>query len=313
MPTEPRLEAPVVFIVYNRRDTAERVFQSIRQARPRRLFVIAGGPRADRPDDAANCVAVRALFETVDWDCELLPRYAPENLGCKKTISAGLHWVFEQTDRAIILEHDCLPHPTFYRYCDELLDRYRDDERVMMLSGDNYMFGRRVTPYSYYFTRVPHIWGWATWRRAWRHYDGALKGWPEIRDAGLFRGFRVDEGYRRAMLNSFEELSRYDRDIWDVQWAFTCWAQGGLSVAPAHNLVSNIGFGPGAGYTTRINRFAHMATAPLEFPLTHPPHVLPNWRADALDARLNAALWRKLWDFARYFFVNMKARRAARG
>jgi hypothetical protein len=142
--------------------------------------VIADGPGSG--EDLVKCEAARKIINQVSWDCEVLTNYSDVNLGCKKRISSGLDWVFKQCDEAIILEDDTLPHSTFFRFCSELLERYRDDQRVMMICGQNLQFGRKVNPYSYYFSRCPHIWGWATWRRAWNHFDLKMKSWPALRN-----------------------------------------------------------------------------------------------------------------------------------
>ena len=182
--TNWKLETPVAFLVFNRPHTTDKVFSEIAAANPRKLLIVADGPRPDQPGEAERCVAVRAIVDRVDWDCEVLTNYSDINLGCKARISSGLDWVFDTVEEAIVLEDDCLPHPSFFRFCEELLVKYRDDERIAQIGGVNFQSGRRRTNYSYYFSRYAHIWGWATWRRAWRHYDVALKAWPLIRDGG---------------------------------------------------------------------------------------------------------------------------------
>ena len=180
--TDWQLQTPVVLLIFNRPDTTERVFETIRQAKPPKLLVVADGPRADKPGEAEKCAAVRAILDRVDWDCQVIQNYADTNLGCRERVSSGLNWVFETVEEAIILEDDCLPHPTFFRFCEELLERYRHDDRIMTISGNNLQFGRPHTEDGYYFSRYTHIWGWASWRRAWRFYDLEMKAWPELRN-----------------------------------------------------------------------------------------------------------------------------------
>ncbi|OUC08639.1 hemolytic protein HlpA-like protein, partial [Litorilinea aerophila] len=168
------MQTPVIFLIFNRPDTTAQVFAEIAKARPRRLLVVADGPRPHRPDDVEKCSATRAVIERVDWPCEVSCDFAEENLGGRRRISSGLTWAFSQVEAAIVLEDDCLPHPTFFPFCEELLNRYCHDERIMAITGDNFQFGRSRTKYSYYFSRYFHSWGWATWRRAWQHYDDTL-------------------------------------------------------------------------------------------------------------------------------------------
>ncbi|HEX9004041.1 MAG TPA: glycosyltransferase family 2 protein [Blastocatellia bacterium] len=282
------MQNPVVFIIFNRPETTEKVFAKIREAQPPRLFVIADAPRPNRASDLEHCHAARAVIERVDWDCEVLTNFAEENLGCRRRISSGLDWVFSQTEEAIILEDDCVPHPAFFRFCEELLDRYRDDQRVMHIGGTNYQFGRQRFPYSYYFSRYNHCWGWATWRRAWKSFDVEMKLWPELRDRGLlndiFRDARAVADWQRAFQMVYEKRI----DSWAYCWTLSCWAQSGLTVLPNVNLISNIGFDEAGSHTrNRHSRFANMAIGNLEFPLQHPSFVIRDDEADQYTQRNN--------------------------
>ncbi|MCJ7547022.1 MAG: glycosyltransferase family 2 protein [Deltaproteobacteria bacterium] len=275
-----KLKSTIAFLVFNRPETTIRVFEEIRRARPPKLLVVADGPCADRQSEVDKCQAVRAIIDTVDWPCEVLKNYSDVNLGCKIRVSSGLNWVFDQVEEAIILEDDCLPHPTFFRFCEELLERYRDDERIVMISGDNFQSGKMRTKESYYFSRYTHIWGWASWRRAWRHYDVDMKVWPEMRDGGGLCKVLLDEKVISYWTNIFERVYNGEIDTWDYQWLFACLIQNGLSILPNVNLVSNIGFNMKATHTTRQGNFNNMRTQPMAFPLAHPPCVLRNVQAD---------------------------------
>lgn len=277
----PALETPVAFLVFNRPDTTARVFQEIARARPRRLLVVADGPRPDRDGEPERCAAVRAIVERVDWPCDVRTNYSDRNLGCRGRVSSGLDWVFEEVEEAIILEDDCLPHPTFFRYCETLLDRYRDDERVMCISGDDFQRRRGDCAWSYYFSRFVHIWGWATWRRAWRHYDVTMRAWPAARDAGLLEAVwgadRSAVAHWRAI---FDAVHAGRVDTWDFQWVFACWQQGGLTVLPCGNLVSNLGFRGDATHTTGASAVAELPVRAMSFPLRAPPFVRADHVAD---------------------------------
>lgn len=279
MPTA--LETPVAFLVFNRPGTTARVFTEIAQARPRHLLIVADGPRADRDGEAEQCAQVRAIVERVDWPCDVRTNYSESNLGCRARVSSGLDWVFEEVEEAIILEDDCLPHPTFFRYCETLLDRYRDDERITCISGDDFQRRNGVSSSSYYYSRFVHIWGWATWRRAWRHYDVAMRGWPAARDAGLLDSVwgadRAAVAHWRAI---FDAVHAGRVDTWDYQWVFTCWQQGGLTVLPCGNLVSNLGFGTDATHTTGASPLAELPVRAMSFPLRAPPFVRADYFAD---------------------------------
>jgi hypothetical protein len=275
-----QLKTPVAFIIFNRPETTKRVFAEIAKAKPPKLLVIADGPRADYPNDVEKCAAVRTIIDGVDWDCEVLTNYSDVNLGCKRRVSSGLDWVFDTVEEAIILEDDCLPHPTFFRFCEELLERYRDDKRIAMISGDNFQFGRKRTEYSYYFSRYTHIWGWASWRRAWDNYDVDMKIWHEIRDGGWLRDLLEDKKSVRYWKKIFDKVYQGKIDTWDYPWVFVCWMNSALTIIPNVNLVSNIGFGSEAVHTTKRNKFAEMKTEYMDFPISHPSYILRDSKAD---------------------------------
>jgi hypothetical protein len=283
------VQTPVAFLIFNRPETTRRVFGEIARARPPRLLVVADGPRADVDGEAERCRAAREVIERVDWDCEVLTNYAESNMGCKRRVSSGLSWVFETVEEAIVLEDDCLPHPSFFPFCEELLERYRTDERVTMISGDNFQFNQRRTPYSYYFTRFIHIWGWASWRRAWANYDAEMKLWPELqREMNWLADILGHEDTAAYWRQIFELVYTGRLDTWDYQLAFASWAQNGLSVVPEVNLISNIGFGDAATHTGAgnvLNKLANLPAVEMPFPLRHPPHMIRNSEADQFTFR----------------------------
>ena len=283
----PPTRSAVALFLYRRPDTSARVLDAIREARPSRLLVVANAPREDVEGEAEVCEKTRALVETVDWDCELSTDFATEHLPQTERIESGIDWVFEQCEEAILLEDDCVPDPTFFRFCDELLDRYRGQERVMSISGNNFQFFTPASEDSYYFSRYPHIWGWATWRRAWSQHDRAMSTWPELRDGHWLTEFFDDAGDISFWSHVFETTYR-DRDAWDRAWLFSCWVRGGLHAIPNANLVSNIGFRDDATNTTPLQGLllADLPTEPMSFPLRHPHEVRRNEGADTYTDRL---------------------------
>lgn len=279
--TDFKLSTPVAFIIFNRPDTTERVFAEIAKAKPPKLLVVADGARAGRDGEAEKVAATRSIIERVDWDCEVLTNFSDVNLGCKIRVSSGIDWIFEQVEEAIILEDDCLPDPTFFRFCQEMLDRYRHDLRVGMISGDNFQFGRSRNDDSYYFSRYVHIWGWASWRNRWNEsYDVKLEKWPFIRDGKWLIDILGCEKEALSWSSIFEKTYQGKEDTWDYQWVFANWIEGRINVMPNVNLVSNIGFGEGATHTVTLGPLANMLTAPIVFPIKHPVGVLRNVQAD---------------------------------
>jgi len=290
------MKKPVVLIIFKRPDTTKKVFEAIRQSKPKKLFVIADAARTDRPGEVEKCEATRAVVEQVDWDCEVRANYSDVNLGCAKRISSGLNWVFEQVDEAIILEDDCVPHPTFFPFCEELLDKYKYDNRIASISGQNVQFGRKRTDYSYYFSRYNHCWGWATWKRAWQDFDIYMKNWPEIQKENFLNDILLDRKAVSYWQNRLQHV--YDNPlstVWSYQWTFASWIQNRLGIISNVNLISNIGFNTDSTNINFKQKSPHdnMPTEPLEFPLKHPPFVFRDTKADDFTQRtlFNETQW----------------------
>jgi hypothetical protein len=287
------MKTPVALNLFTRPDTTERVFEIIRQAKPPKLLVFADGPRSDRPSEAEKCAAARAIIERVDWDCEVLKNYSEANLGPGRRISSGLNWVFDNVEEAIVLENDCVPHSTFFRFCDELLELYRNDTRIVSINAQNVQLGHKRTEYSYYFSRYTHSWGWATWRRAWHHYDFDMKLWSEIEAKNLLSDIFADRQTEKYWTEIFQAMYEKYIDTWDYQWTFACWLQSGLSITPNVNLVSNIGFDSEATYSTnKKSQFNNVPREAIEFPLKHPPFMIRNAQADNFTQK---TMFRKSW------------------
>ena len=273
------LDVPVLFCIFNRPELTRQVFERIRAAQPKVLLVVGDGPRLDRAGEQAAVTQSRSVIQDVDWDCEVKTNFAAENMGCKARIGTGITWAFEHAEELIILEDDCLPDSTFFGYCAQLLQRYRDQPDIMMISGNNFQ-PTSVTDASYYFSHWTHIWGWATWKRAWQHFDVDLKDWPARRNANFFDDIFPSatdrQHWRQVMDNQHAGLI----DTWDFPWTYACWKSGGLTVLPDRNLVTNIGFGEAATHTTDAeSRLAGLPTYPL-LEIVHPDQIQRNEMAD---------------------------------
>jgi hypothetical protein len=276
------LNTPVLFLIFNRPSTTRIVFEAIRQARPSKLYIAADGPRRDRPGETEKCEEARAIARNVDWACEVKTLFRDENLGCGKGVSDGIRWFFEHEPEGIILEDDCVPNATFFPYCAALLERFRDDNRIMEISGNNirpekYCHGE----YSYSFSDHNGIWGWATWRRAWGLYDYEMKQYKRIKESdSLITKFNsiFEEHYFQWV---FERTYLFPHITWDYQWEFVKRINSGLTIVPKKNMVINIGFGADATSTTNSDTpSSNLKAELLEFPLRHPPFVIPDKEAD---------------------------------
>jgi hypothetical protein len=279
------LSTPVVFIIFNRPDVTQRVFNVIARAKPSKLLVIADGPRDHKSGEAEKCYLTRAIIHQVNWQCEVLTNYSDENLGCKERIVSGLNWAFKEVEEAIILEDDCLPDPSFFRFCSDMLERYRHDKRIGMISGDNFLPQDWISDSDYYFSRYSHIWGWATWRRAWVEYDPEILTWPSLREENWLKSLALENSEQQYWGKMFDKVHAAEIDTWDYQWVFTCWLRGMLSVMPKVNLISNIGFGKDATHTKGGSIYANLPTQSIQFPLKENEVILPNLIADNFTAK----------------------------
>lgn len=273
----------ILFLVFNRPEVTRRSFEAIARAQPKRLFVAADGPRLNKEGEAERCEATRAIIKRVDWDCEVKTLFRDTNLGCKQAVSSAIDWFFEHVEEGIILEDDCLPADSFFPFCSELLEKYRDDERVMMISGDNFQDGIWRGDASYYFSRIFHIWGWATWRRAWQLYDQDMRSFFSVHDKSCLEG--LDRNVALSWEYAFSSVHTGRIKTWDYPWVYSCLLNNGLSVAPNRNLVSNIGFGLESTHTTNENsRESDMERFEIER-MEHPSAVFCNEEADCYEYR----------------------------
>ncbi len=270
------LETPIAFFVFKRPETTRRVFNAISKARPAKLLLIADGARQHREGEAEICRQVREIVASVSWPCEVFRNFSENNLGCRERMISGLNWVFSQVEEAIILEDDCLPDPSFFPFCQELLERYRGDNRIAYISGDN-LVGQYMKPAdSYYFSQIGGIWGWATWRSEWQRYDRYLVDWPELRERRMLEEIFDEPRVVEFWTQIFDAMhENRGPDTWDYQWLYTGLKNNSLTIIPNVNLVTNIGFGEGATHTIQTDARFMLPAYPMEFPLKHPSSFIP--------------------------------------
>jgi hypothetical protein len=288
--TSHPLATPVVLCVYNRPHLTQQILDALRAVRPLRILVIADGPRTNDPTDHAKCEDVIRIIRSIDWEADIDWNVSDVNLGCRKRIQTGLSWAFARVEEAIVLEDDCVPHPSFFRFCRELLDRYRSNRRVVLISGSSFVIEQDCAAESYLFSRYPLIWGWAAWRRSWELYDPDVDSWERLRDTPWLSNFLADP-LAAAYWRRIFEHARSGYDTWDYSMTFSCWHSGGLSVHPRRNLISNIGFGSDATHTRDLGSvFANLPVQEMAFPLVHPKRVE---RAVAYDERTERTVYSK--------------------
>ena len=269
------LNTAVLFLVFNRLDTTRQVFEAIRQAKPPRLYVAADAPRTEKAGEAEKVQDVRdCVMQNIDWECEVKTLFRDQNLGCKYAVSGAITWFFENEEQGIILEDDCLPSQSFFWYCEELLERYKDDESVYLVSGDSRgteSFGMKE---DYGFCKYPMIWGWASWARAWKNYDPELHDWPKQRESLPF----LISSHKPTISfweDIFERMYNKEIDTWDYQFSYLLLKNEGRCIVPKVNLITNVGFGADATHTfSAESAAANRKRYEINIPLLHMPDLV---------------------------------------
>ncbi|HZX57270.1 MAG TPA: nucleotide-diphospho-sugar transferase [Mucilaginibacter sp.] len=270
-------DVPILFVVFNRPATTKIVFEAIRQIAPRKLYIAADGPRHGVLADIGNCCAVREIVDGIDWECDCKTLFRDNNIGCGLGPSQAFSWFFDNEEEGIILEDDCLPNQSFFPYCKELLERYRYDTRIMHISGSNFQYGwQRDKDVSYYFSKNPCEWGWASWRRAWKLFDFKATSYPDIIEKRQLKGYfssTAEEFYRLSKIQ--KTYSHPNLNWWDYQWGFAIYINSGLAITPNVNMIKNIGFGETATHTlSSRDKRGKNEPGEMNFPLKHPKFII---------------------------------------
>jgi hypothetical protein len=278
-PKKP-LRTAVLFLVFNRIDSTKRVFQAIRKAQPPILYIASDGARENIYGEEEKVQDVRNyVLKNIDWDCRVVTLFREKNLGCKIAVSSAITWFFENEERGIILEDDCLPSQSFFWFCEELLERYKDDMRVGLISGDNFQSGIERGDADYYFSIYGHIWGWASWANRWKKYDVEL---DSFNDHHFIEDTFKSKKTKKYWINIFKKMKNKEIDTWDYQWTFTLWREKQLSILPNKNLISNIGFGEDATHTVNDSSLSNIKSYEIVLQ-KHPIDIRQDIEADEYD------------------------------
>lgn len=275
---------PVLLLIFNRVDTAEKVISALRKIKPKRIYISSDGPRLMRGGGTDEDVyRAREVVKQIDWPCEIKTLFREKNLGCRLAVSSGIDWFFEYEDYGIILEDDCIPDPSYFRFCYEMLLKYKDDHRVMVVGANHFAGSNHNISTSYFFSRYNHCWGWASWRRAWKFYDRNMERWPSLKETDwLLSVGNGNKNFQSYWTDIFEKAYSGKIDSWAYRWTFSCWTQNALTILPNANLVKNIGFNDGATHTkTGPHAKINMKLESLEFPLNHPTVMVRDFFSDS--------------------------------
>ncbi len=298
-----RFETAILFLVFNRPDTTQQVFNKIKEIKPKYLFVAADGPRPGKPGEDKKCLETRNIIKQIDWDCELKTLFREKNLGCGIAVSEGITWFFNNVEEGIILEDDCLPSQSFFQFCQIMLKYYRQDNRIWHIAGYNSQDGKTRGDADYFFSQETPIWGWATWRRVWKHYKLNLDTLKDLEQSNLKSC--IKKSFQHSITAMFDFRNVFDGKIntWDYQYAFYQLINNGLSVIPNINLIKNIGFNDSATHThRRKNLMANDQALEHDFEMIkHPMFIVPDKYADTYTYNKRTRLIKKIYVYIWYY------------
>ena len=290
-------ETPILFLIFNRADTTQQVFNQLKVLQPKYLYVAADGPRESKKDEKQKCEETRKIIEQVNWDCEVKTLFRENNLGCGKAVSSAITWFFDQVEEGIILEDDCLPSVSFFQFCSQLLEKYRNDLRIWHLSGYNLQAGKKRGTADYYFSQETPIWGWASWRRVWKHYNLNLESLNELEKTDLKANLKASKIHALTALYDYRKVTAGKVDTWDYQYSYYQLVNNGLSIVPNANLVENIGFTADATHQNRQkDTFIANKAAVVDYSnMKHPLFILPDVEADKYTYNKRTRWLKKLY------------------
>lgn len=294
-------DTAVLFMVFNRPDTAMKALSGIRKSEPKRLYIAADGPRPEKIGEIELCQRTREIVNQVDWDCEVKTLFREDNLGCARAVSSAITWFFEHEREGIILEDDCIPHPDFFLFAQTLLSRYRNQKNISMICGTNFLQGKVRAEHSYYFSAFSNVWGWASWRDRWNGFSLSYTEEAKQEIQSALRLQMPQKHQTLLMQNWLHEIQRGNLDSWAIPFALYNMCLNRLSIVPIQNLVSNIGFGLDATHTVQSAQgISQLKTDGIKN-LVHPDRILQNRKADRLYLDLVLCppppLWQRLPEF----------------
>jgi hypothetical protein len=280
------MKIPILLINFNRPNLTKNIIQTIRNYGPSKFYFAVDGPRENKPSDIEKIANVQSLIKYIDWDCEVLTRFSSTNLGCRNAVSSSISWFFEKEEMGIILEDDIVPDPSFFLFCEELLYKYKDNEKIGMISANNFSFGKNEINKSYYFSIYSHIWGWASWRRSWQGYDVDMKDYITFKENKILESILEDKDEILFWYNMFDNVALKGFNTWDYQWVYHNMKNNRLNIMPSVNLIENLGFGQDASHTHEAGVYKNLKKEKLKFPLLHPIEIKQDIKSDAYSKKL---------------------------
>jgi len=276
-------DVPILIIIFNRPDKVRQLIDSLSCIKPSKIYITADGPRPTHAADQKLCEDARRIATDIPWQCEIFTNFSDLNLGCKIGVSTGISWFFAHETEGIILEDDCLPDPSFFPFCAEMLEKYRHESQIMHINGTSFLPTQAETPTEedYYFSHISHSWGWATWKRAWEHFDVDMQELPKLKkvlqDNGMFLHQKHVCFWQKLLLH----IKYVQADSWANPWQYTILINNGLCITPIVNLIDNIGFDTDATHTTKTPKFIQHTRSLGDSDIAHPANVTAAKEYDA--------------------------------
>lgn len=311
------LKTPILFIIFNRPENTQKIFDQIKKIKPEYLYVHADGPRENSESDAELCKKTREIINQVDWECELKTLFREENRGIKSGVKSAIDWFFDNEEQGIVLEDDTLPTESFFYFCENLLEKYKTDTRIMQICGTSLIPESKISgyEYDYFFSHQPPIWGWATWRRAWKLYNPEMNGWQEFKSKKQHEYFfpSTKKSIVKNRVKLIDLVYRNEIETWDMQWAFSVMQNNGLAINPIKNLVTNIGTDGIHFKNAKNNPKLYRKTFEINTDnLKHPEYVMPDFylqNKNMEHTAFNRSFLKRVRNFLNkiyYFFSNHK-------
>lgn len=271
---------PILLIVFNRPGPTQKVLDMLASIKPSQLYITADGARKNNENDVRNCNDVREIIKNIHWDCEVKYLLRAENWGCKNAVSDAINWFFKNVDQGIILEDDCLPNKSFFSFCETMLSAHQDDAQIMHIGGTNFQQDDFTLSESYYFSRIAHVWGWASWKRAWELYKVEIAEYSKPQLKKWFNHYDFNSNSLLFWHKAFNSVKEHTINTWDYQWTYAIWKHNGLTIIPSKNLVTNIGFDDDATHTSKgAEDYAMLPMYDLN-EIIHPKSKVVNLTAD---------------------------------
>ena len=299
------MNTPILILLFNRPKETKILINRLRNIKPLKIYISQDGPRNQSPNDIILCQSVRDIIKDIDWNCEIKKKFNKVNLGCRASVSSALNWFFENEENGIILEDDCIPSNSFFNFCEQMLNRYKNSENIYSISGSNFQNNKKIGNGDYYFSKYAHCWGWATWKRAWKNYDDDMKFWTKLKTSHLWNKLHPIFFEKKYWLKVFDSVYNRKIDSWAYVWLASVWNVGGKSIIPNTNLIVNIGFNEFATNTLRFSKVDEekLKFTEIESNLSHPSDQIINYKADEyvfknhFNGKYNFWPWRLIYIF----------------